>query len=100
MIQSRSHFEIILKVVVPTPVPLIEPLPAVDFRPCRRICESRFSKKFFSKKIFVDWLVCGVRLKASRNGNYRHGGRTKEMIGGLEAHKINAPTSVTAQIYH
>jgi hypothetical protein len=61
-------------------MPLIEPLPAVDFRPCRRICESRFSKKFFPKKFLYGWPVCGGAPEGQRNGNYRHGGKTKEMI--------------------
>ena len=69
-----------IKVVVPPGMPLIEPLPAVDFRPCRPICESRFSKKFFSKKILHGWSVCGGAPEGKRNGNYRHGARSRKTI--------------------
>jgi len=41
-------------------------------------------KNFFQKNVSVGWTVCrfhGARGGApERNGNYRHGGRTKEMI--------------------
>jgi hypothetical protein len=45
--------------------PSIEPLPSRRFQPCRRICESRFSKKFFSKNFCTVGQFAGVRLKAS-----------------------------------
>jgi hypothetical protein len=62
---ARRIFKTDIKVVVGPGRPSIEPLPAVDFRPCRRICESRFSKKFFSKNFCTVGQSAGVRLKAS-----------------------------------
>jgi hypothetical protein len=46
-------------------MPSIEPLPAVDFRPCRRIRESRFSKKFFSKNFCTVGQAVAACQKAS-----------------------------------
>jgi hypothetical protein len=76
-------------------MPLIEPLPAVDFRPCRRICESVFTKNFFSKKFLYGRSVCGARLKASGMAiTGTAAGRRK----GLEAHKITALTTNARRI--
>jgi hypothetical protein len=77
---ARRIFKTDIKVVVGSGRPSIEPLPAVDFRPCRRICESRFSKKFFSKNFCTVGQSAGGAPEGKRNGNYRHGGKTKEMI--------------------
>ena len=75
-----------VKVVPPPPCLSIGPVPAVDFRPCRCICESYFSKKFLPKK-FSRWRGCslsgfamktaGVFLPLLRPSRYKgtHGGR-------------------------
>jgi hypothetical protein len=39
-----------------------------------------FFQKIFFKKFLYGWSVCGGAPEGKRNGNYRHGGKTKEMI--------------------
>jgi hypothetical protein len=47
--RASHFFKADLKVVVPTPMPSIGPVPAVDFGPSRRAYASAFPKKFFPK---------------------------------------------------